>query len=83
MAGGPAGDLAGVPALLENVYRVRLLSRLWGPDLLGWAAGLARRLPVWVLTRPAGGWTVDEVASAVEAVGADRRLAPPRPRPAR
>ncbi|HVQ95290.1 MAG TPA: hypothetical protein VMU51_29945 [Mycobacteriales bacterium] len=83
LAGVAAGELAGVAALLENVYRVRLLSRLWGPDLLGWAAGLARRLPVWVLTRPAGGWTVDEVASAVEAVGAGRQPAAARPPPAR
>jgi hypothetical protein len=66
--------LAAVPALLDNVYRVRLLSRLWATDLLTWAADLSRLLSVWVLTRPAGGWSAQEVADAVEAVAVRKEV---------
>jgi hypothetical protein len=77
--------LRPVPALVENAYRVRLLARLWAVDLLSWAADLSSRLPVWVLTRPPGGWSADAVADAVEAVGTgqpDRPGAAARPGPA-
>lgn len=62
--------LAAVPVLLDNAYRVRLLARLWAADLLGWAAELSGQVAVWVLRRPPGRWTVDEVADAIAALGA-------------
>jgi hypothetical protein len=67
--------LTAVPALLENAYRVRLLAPLWSADLFRWAADLAQRVTVHVVSRPPGRWTADEVTDAVLAVGTDRAAA--------
>lgn len=51
-----------------NTYRTELLGRLWEPELFAWAGALAAKLPVYAVTRPADGWTVDGVADAVEQI---------------
>jgi hypothetical protein len=68
--------LAAVPVLLDNVYRCRMLARLWATDLFAWAAELSRLLAVWVVARPPGQWSVEAVADAVEAVGTGRLRCP-------
>jgi hypothetical protein len=53
-------------AVQANVYRVRLLVRVWPAEMFAWAAAVADRLPVSELSRPRSGWTAGAVASAVE-----------------
>ncbi|HKP91778.1 MAG TPA: hypothetical protein VJT75_17560, partial [Thermoleophilaceae bacterium] len=53
---------------LANAYRVRLLSRIWRPELFAWAGAIAGGVPVHEVRRPPGVWSGDEVADAVEAV---------------
>jgi hypothetical protein len=55
--------------LVSNAYRADVLRELWEYELFAWASGLAARVPVHVVTRPAGRWTVDGVAEAVEELG--------------
>jgi HPr Serine kinase C-terminal domain len=49
-----------------NVYRADLLRELWETEMFAWAAEIAQRVPVHVVTRPANEWTADAVASAIE-----------------
>jgi hypothetical protein len=58
-------------AIGTNVYRVELLGELWREDMFEWTGAVAARVPVFAVTRPSDGWTVDEVAAAVEAVARD------------
>jgi len=69
-----SGRLSGaeaVRAVLANVYRGRILRRAWRPELFEWAGAVAARVPVHVVRRPAGLWTGDEVAAAVEAIAGE------------
>lgn len=52
----------------RNLYRAALLRELWQTEMFSWAAKVARAVPVHVVTRPAGAWTVDDVADAVERI---------------
>jgi hypothetical protein len=61
--GAPAHWLVGT-----NAYRARLLHELWKPELFAWAGAVAARVLVYVVTRPGAGWTVDEVARAIERI---------------
>lgn len=63
---------AAVRAVLSNAYRARLLQPVWGGDLFTWASAVAGAAPVHMLQRPAGRWSGEEVAAAVEAI-ADAR----------
>ena len=56
--------------LSANIYRPRLLVDIWRSEMFAWAAELARRVPLYVVSRPAAGWSVDEVAGAIEGVAA-------------
>jgi hypothetical protein len=72
-AEGPVGAAAvrGARAawlVFENIYRVQVLRMLWEEQMFSWSGALAAAVPVHVVTRPAEGWTVDEVADAVEGV---------------
>jgi hypothetical protein len=71
-AGGvEARRLVGRDALgaaLANAYRVRLLRPIWRAELFAWAGAIAGGVPVHEVRRPAGGWSGDEVAAAVESV---------------
>lgn len=61
----------GVPAhslVTANAYRVTLLRELWETELFAWAAAVAAGVPVYLVTRPRPGWTVDAVAQAVERI---------------
>jgi hypothetical protein len=55
-----------VRVVRKNAYRARLLGGIWRAELFAWAAALADRVPVHVVRRPAGRWSVDEVAAAIE-----------------
>jgi HPr serine kinase-like protein len=55
-----------VAMLQSNAYRVGILQPVWPDEVFDWAAQVASRLPVTVLVRPSGLWTVDEVATAIE-----------------
>jgi hypothetical protein len=48
-------------------FRRPLLDPVWGRESFAWAAEVARRVPVSVLARPAGEWTVDAVVEALTA----------------
>ena len=50
----------------RHAYRRELLDPVWSADMFEWAAAVADRVPVWLLVRPATGWTVEEVCAAVE-----------------
>jgi hypothetical protein len=52
----------------QHIYRVALLGELWQADMFVWAGELADRVPVYILTRPSGEWTVDAVAGAIEGI---------------
>ena len=52
----------------QHIYRVGLLRELWQAEMFVWAGEIADRVPVHLLTRPAGEWSVDAVAGAVERV---------------
>lgn len=68
------GRLAGteaIRALLLNVYRLRLLRPIWRAELFEWAGAVAGRVPVHVVRRPAAGWSVDDVAAAVESLATE------------
>jgi hypothetical protein len=67
-------DLLGadaVRAILLNAYRVRLLRPIWRAELFNWAGAIAGRVPVHVVRRPAGRWSADDVAAAVESVATE------------
>jgi hypothetical protein len=53
-----------------NIYRVRMLSPLCRAEMFAWASAVASSVPVYVVTRPPKGWTVDAVADAVEQIAA-------------
>jgi hypothetical protein len=59
-----------VRALRDNAYRLLILRRIWPSELFEWAGAVAAAVPVHRVTRPAEGWSGDEVAGAVEAVAA-------------
>ena len=54
----------------RNIFCSLLLQGLWDSEMFAWAADVASKVPTYVLTRPAKGWTVDAVAHAVERVAA-------------
>jgi hypothetical protein len=56
-----------------NVYRAELLGDLYRTEMFRWAGAVAQQVPVHAVDRPATGWTVDEVADAVERVAAEHR----------
>ena len=56
----------GARAVHRNAYRVGLLDPIWRVDVFEWAMAVARRIPVWLLVRPADEWTVDDVCVAIE-----------------
>ncbi len=56
-----------------NLYRAELLGDLYRAAMFEWAAAVAQKVPVHVLTRPATGWTVDAVADAIERMAAEHR----------
>jgi hypothetical protein len=68
--GASAHSLVGL-----NIYRARLLRDLWQVEMFDWAGEVAERVPVHVVTRPVGDWTVDAVARAVERLADDGRRA--------
>lgn len=51
-----------------NLYRTEILGELYRQPMFEWTAALAGSVPVHVLSRPPGGWTVDQVADAVEGI---------------
>jgi hypothetical protein len=53
-------------AIRGHAYRARLLARLWPAELLAWSTAVADGVPVHVVRRPAGRWSADEVAAAIE-----------------
>lgn len=59
-----------VAALHHNAYRAGLLASLWPAELFGWAVELTCRVPVWLVTRPAGEWSLASVVDRVEAIAA-------------
>ena len=59
--GWPAFEVIGT-----NAYRVELISRLWRRDLFRWTTWLASAVKVHELRRPESGWSVAEVADAIE-----------------
>ena len=61
-----------VEAIHANALRLPLLRRLWAAELFAWAGAVATLVPVHAVRRPAGGWSGEQVAAAVEAVAADR-----------
>jgi len=50
-----------------NGYRSELLRPVWPAELFEWAVEIVSRVPVFLLHRPDHGWSVDEVADAIEA----------------
>ena len=61
----PAGGAEAHWSVLRNTYRASLLRELWQTQLFGWAADVARKVPVHVVTRPAETWSVDAVAETL------------------
>ena len=57
-------------AVCRNVHRGSLYRQLWESDIFAWAGRVVASVPVYRLLRPVGGWTVDEVARAVEQTAA-------------
>jgi hypothetical protein len=62
---------AALPLIFRQAYRRGLLAP-WRAEIFRWAAGVASTVPVWILPRPADGWTPFEVARAIEAVVTSR-----------
>jgi hypothetical protein len=65
-----------------HTYRGPMLQQLFHTELFTWAGEVAAEVPVYVVTRPAQGWTVDAVADVLEriaAVTAEDGAAPVRP----
>jgi hypothetical protein len=58
-------------SVATNVYRVELLGGLCQAEMFEWAGAVASKVPVYAVSRPGDGWTVDEVADAVEAIARD------------
>jgi hypothetical protein len=54
--------------ICQHTYRVGLLRELWQVEMFVWAGEIADRVPVYLVTRPSGRWSVDAVAEAVEHV---------------
>jgi len=52
----------------QHTYRAGLLRELWQAAMFVWACEIADRVPVYRITRPSRGWTVDAVADAVERI---------------
>ena len=63
----PTPAVRSVPMLQRNAFRGKLLAP-WRAELFAWAAGIADTVGVHVLARPERGWTVDAVATEVEAI---------------
>ena len=62
-----------IQAVLVNAYRIRLLRPIWRAELFAWAGAIAGRVPVHEVRRPAGQWSGDEVAAAVESLATGAR----------
>lgn len=56
----------GTRAVHMQSYRRTLLHGVWRTELFAWAAAVAARVPVWLLARPEGAWTTDEVCERIE-----------------
>jgi hypothetical protein len=72
-AGVDAVRLRGADAhalVSRNIFCSAFFQGLWDSEMFAWAADVASKVPVYVVTRPANGWTVDAVAHAVERVAA-------------
>lgn len=70
-AGVEAARVQGAAAVWHvglNAYRVDLLRHLWETEMFAWAQAVVASVPVYALTRPGAGWTVDAVAEAVERI---------------
>jgi len=64
-------DLAGfgaAEAIGSNAYRVEVLNQLWPHQLFRWTTWLPTVVAVHLVRRPEVGWSVEEVATAVEAL---------------
>ena len=57
--------------LHRHTYRRGVLAPLWSAETFSWASSVAQRVPVRLLVRPAGEWTVDAVCATLEAAVAD------------
>ena len=58
----------------RNLYRTEILGDLYRTAMFEWASKLAQSVPLHVVNRPSDGWTVDEVADAVEAIASLARV---------
>lgn len=67
---------AAVAAIQADAYRLPLLQPVWQSDLFDWAAAIASRVPVVLVTRPTTGWTADAVARIIEQAASERGPAP-------
>jgi hypothetical protein len=56
-------------------FRFSMAKLLWPKEAFAWAAAVSARLPVYAVTRPREGWTVDAVADEVEAIATETRSA--------
>ena len=61
--------------VFRHAFRVDVARLLWPAEAFAWAAAVTARLPIYAVTRPHEGWTVDAVADAVEAIAAESRSA--------
>lgn len=66
---GQLSAATGTQAVHRHAYRRALLDPVWSAEMFEWAAAVAGRVPVWLLVRPAGGWTVEAVCAALEDLG--------------
>ena len=57
--------------VFEHTFRLSTVKLLWPAEAFAWAGAVTAQLPVYALTRPYEGWTVDAVADAVEAIAAE------------
>jgi hypothetical protein len=70
MTGGQA-----LVKVFAHAFRVEMAKQLWPEEAFAWAAAVTAQLPVYAITRPREGWTVDAVAEAVESIAAETRSA--------
>jgi hypothetical protein len=57
--------------LHRHTYRRGVVAPLWSAENFMWASSVAHRVPVRLLVRPEGEWTVDAVRAALEATVAE------------
>lgn len=75
---GTAGEVSCAPlrgadacwAVVRNTHRGDVYRALWEAEMFAWAGRVTSRVPVCRVTRPRDGWTVDEVADAVQRTAA-------------